>query len=435
MGDAVGPDSLQLLCTGDVHLGRHPTRIPATLDGQSFSPRAIWRSTVEYGIDTDVDAVLVSGDVVDQENQYYEAYGAFEEGATQLDDADIPLLVVAGNHDFSSLPQLVDDLDIDGLHLLGDGGTWERHTIALDGEPHFHVDGWSFPDEHIFESPLGDYDLEPADKPVVGLLHADIDSRESDYAPVDQATLEATPPDAWLLGHIHTPGVRSEADPTVFYPGTPQALDPGDHGTHGPWELRYGESGVDIEQVPLASIRYDSVDVDASGVEDPMDVPALIQDRIEDHVTATVPTAALELLSVRIQLTGRTAAHGDLVRQRERIEEDLGFKVGALPVRIDELTVETTPEVALESVAGDDSPVGYLASLLLALEDGEQEKHSAIIEDASETLRTVHNAGAYTPLRREGRLDPPTTDDAVGQLERQGRLLLHELLEQTEDEA
>ena len=67
-------DALELLYTGDLHLGRHPSRIPDDLDGPELSPKAVWLSTVQEAIDRDVDAVVIAGDVVDQENRYFEAY-------------------------------------------------------------------------------------------------------------------------------------------------------------------------------------------------------------------------------------------------------------------------------------------------------------------------------------------------------------------------
>ena len=87
-------ENLNLLCTGDVHLGRHPTRIPSEIDGQQFSPKSVWQSTVNEAIRRRVDAVVITGDVVDRENRYFEAYGAFEAGISRLEAEEIP--VVAG---------------------------------------------------------------------------------------------------------------------------------------------------------------------------------------------------------------------------------------------------------------------------------------------------------------------------------------------------
>lgn len=427
-----------ILCTGDVHLGRHPSRIPEAEDGPSFSSKAVWQSSVREAIERDVDAVVVTGDVVDRENRYFEAYGAFEAGVTRLDEAGIPTVVVAGNHDFDVLPRMVSDVDSDAVTLLGEKGTWERTTIRRDGSPLLEFHGWSFPNEHVLNCPTDEYDLDrETDAPVVGVLHADLDSPGSQYAPVTTSDLRDTPCDAWLLGHIHEPCVHEDGHPFVAYPGTPQALDPGERGAHGPWLLTVDASGgISAEQVPLASVRYDRIDVDVSGLDDPKAVTPLVGDRVTEHVRSGVDTSSLELLLARVRLIGRTTAHGALVDERESIERQLALKAGSLPVRVETLDVETRPAVDLEALAAGDSPTAYLANLLLALDGGEvDDEHERLIEDALAAMNDVHGASAYDGLRREGALERPDEDDARETLEHQATLLLETLLEQKEGRA
>jgi DNA repair exonuclease SbcCD nuclease subunit len=302
-----------------------------------------------------------------------------------------------------------------------------------------HVDGWSFPHEHVRQSPLEEYEFGAAEIPVLGLLHADLDAPESEYAPVTRSELEATPADAWLLGHIHAPAVRVEAEPTVFYPGSPQPLDPGEPGAHGPWMVRCGTSAdIEIEQLPLATVRYDEVEIDVTDLEDPRDLPGAVTASVDEYVTENVETGALRLLSARIKLVGETPAHGALVRQREALEADLGFRAGGIQVRVDRLDIDTRPAVDLEELATEDTPVGYLAGLLLDLESGgePQDLDRILLDETTDAIREARSAGAYAPLRRAGRLPGMETeaDRAKDVLRRQARLLLHELLEQTGDE-
>lgn len=425
-------DSPTILCTGDLHLGRHPTRIPGELDGDQFSPAAVWRSTVRDAIDRDVDAVLVAGDVVDRENRFFEAYGPFEWGLERLDDADVPVVVVSGNHDFDVLPGVMDGLDFETVRLLGDGGTWDRATVEREGEPLLYVDGWSFPDERVLQSPLEDYDRSsPADAPLIGLLHADLNATHSEYAPVPSADLVDTPADAWVLGHVHRPGVQRPADPLVVYPGSPQPLDPGERGRHGPWSMTLDPAGgVDAEQIPLASLRYDRLEVDVSDADDSTGVPGIVSDRVSEHVRDGVPTGNLELLLARVSLTGRTGAHGELVDRRSAIERQLSFAEGSLPVRVETLDVETRPEVDLEALAGGTSPAAYLADLLLTLERGEaDEEYRQLVTTVRDGMQRAQASSAYTELRRERGVDPPDEADALERLERQATVLLNELLE------
>lgn len=429
-------DDLNILCTGDLHLGRHPTRIPAELDGQSFSPKRVWRDTVDLAVERSVDAVLISGDVVDRENRYLEAYGPFEAGATRLDEAGIPTVVVAGNHDFDVLPQLVNNLDLEHLSLIGAEETWERKSIPSSDEVTFHIDGWSFAHEHVQQSPLDSYDQSSTEEPVIGLLHADLGVPDSDYAPVERAALESTSVDAWILGHIHAPGVQNESEPLVMYPGSPQPLDPGEPGEHGPWLLEYSTaSGVTVDQVPQATVRYEELSVDVDGMEDWKSVPSVAREAIDDMVTESIATRALELLAVRLEFTGRTECHRGLVEQRTDIEDDLEFKQGALSIRVDDVEINTQPAVDLEELADEDTPVGYLAEILLDLEhDQPGEDTVELIEGVNRSIQGAYSAGTYSPLRREGRIDDPEFEDAATVLRQQARVTLDELLAQTESE-
>lgn len=436
-------DVTTLLCTGDIHLGRHPTRIPSEHDGPKFSPRAVWQTTVQAAVDARVDAVVVTGDVVDRENRYFEAYGAFEAGARVLSEAGIPLVVVAGNHDFDVLPRMARDLDLEGLHLLGEGGSWERWTLTRDqdgegdGRELAHFEGWSFPREQIVTSPLSSYDLDPPspDVPVLGVLHADLDTPGSDYAPVATSELVGGSVDAWLLGHIHKPGVLREDAPFILYPGSPQPLSPSEPGQHGPWMLRVSPSGaVRAEQLALATVRYDQLSVDAAGASDPKAVPPLVSQAIEAHVRDEMDTSSLELYLPRVRLTGRAEGHAAIQRSSEELVDQLGLKVGSLPVLVERLDVDTRPEVDLADLARGQSPVAYLAQLLLDLDQGGPvaHDHEPLVQDAVEAMGAAHGASAYNLLRREGWTESPSREAAIEMVQRQARLLLDTLLEQKE---
>ncbi len=431
-------DALEMLYTGDLHLGRHPSRIPDDLDGQQFSPKAVWQDTVDEAIDRDVDAVVIADDIVDQENRYFEAYGAFEDGVAQLEDNEIPTVVVAGNHDYDALPEMVDNLDSEALHFLGRDQQWERWTLEQDGEPVAHFDGWSFSAEHVYESPLETYDLPAAgDTPQIGVLHADLDARGSRYAPALSSEIRDTPADAWLLGHIHTPGIQIDASPLTLYGGSPQPLDPGEQRAHGPWMVTVAQNGdVQTEQLELASLRYDQVTVDVSGVADPQEATARISDAITDHVRSEFDLGALELSLVRVRLTGRTEAHTELVDQHRSMERDLGFREGSVSVRVESIEVDTQPALDLEELATGDNAAAYLANLLLDIEAGNSlDEYSDLIEDSHGALRRAYSANAYNALRRETQLEDPTETDAVDHLEQQARVLLGRLVSQKEGDA
>ena len=53
----------RILRTGDVHLGRRPSRVP--IEDDAVSVAYVWRQCIDAAIDQSVDAVTLTGDIVD----------------------------------------------------------------------------------------------------------------------------------------------------------------------------------------------------------------------------------------------------------------------------------------------------------------------------------------------------------------------------------
>ncbi|RMH04428.1 MAG: hypothetical protein D6702_03315 [Planctomycetota bacterium] len=198
----------RLLFVGDLHLGRRSGILPESLLERGLrpadlGPAAAWRLCCEQAIAEKVDAVVLAGDVVESREDRIEGWSQLEAGVGRLVAAGIPVVGVAGNHDGLVLPALADR--IEGFRLLGRGGRWETIELVGPGGP-FRLLGWSFPDQYVTASPLEDLPGDfLGDGPLLGVLHADLDQAGSRYAPVTRAALEATPVDAWFLGHVHAP--------------------------------------------------------------------------------------------------------------------------------------------------------------------------------------------------------------------------------------
>ena len=70
----------KILCGSDFHLGRRTRKLPDYLDPAKCSPAAAWNRFVNEAIERNVDAILLAGDIVDQDNRYYESLGILERG-------------------------------------------------------------------------------------------------------------------------------------------------------------------------------------------------------------------------------------------------------------------------------------------------------------------------------------------------------------------
>ncbi len=118
----------EILCIGDIHLGRRSGKLPLEMadyeiDPAALTPTATWRAACRWAVENDVDAVLLAGDVVENAQDRFEAYGHLKWGVEKLLAAGIPVFAVAGNHDYDALPRLADQ--IPDFHLIGRDSRWE----------------------------------------------------------------------------------------------------------------------------------------------------------------------------------------------------------------------------------------------------------------------------------------------------------------------
>jgi DNA repair exonuclease SbcCD nuclease subunit len=437
--DAIGRG--ELLCVGDVHLGRRPGRVPADLEAQGLDPRALapraaFEAVVEEALERRVCAVLFAGDVVDAEVHFLEAYSVLERGVRRLEQAGIEAIAVAGNHDVRALPRLADE--VAGFRLLGRGGRWEEHLLqGHDGAPLARVVGWSFPRARVPESPLGGLPalgLAPrADVPTLGLLHCDLDHSGGPYAPVARGELEAVRAvDAWLLGHVHAPSHDALAAPRpIGYLGSLCGLDPGETGVHGPWSLALeGGRGLRLEQLALAPLAWAALDVPVDGLAGAEGLePALTGALREFAESEGGRFGAARALGCRLRLVGRSRAHRDLALRAAGLElERLSLERAGRVFFVDKLVDAARAALDLDELAAGGDPPGLLARKLQALERDDPEGRRQV-RAAREHLQTLVGRPPWVALEG-GALD----DEVVrAHLVRAGEQALEGLLAQRGD--
>lgn len=398
---------LKLLAVGDLHLGRSPSRLPAELEhrARDLGPAGAWQRIVSAAADARVDALALAGDVVEQEDDFFEAYRELADGVDKLLKAGIRVLAVAGNHDVQVLPRLADQ--IDGFELLGRGGRWEAATLQA-GSDRLTVHGWSFPQREVTTSPLSGQRFERGPGPNLALLHCDRDQRDSAYAPVASAELEAAALDGWLLGHIHAPDALTVARP-AGYLGSATGLDPGEPGARGPWLLGVeGGRLAGVEQWALAPLAWERLDVDLTGIgagedarERLLEATNALDSRLAER---PVPPAAAGL---RVTFTGRTNLRRG-VEDVLRAENLSSLYAGERGIHyfVERWSVRTRPELDLDALARHTNPPGLLARRLRLLErPAEDPERRELIERARAELGARRQKTYWQPLQ------PPQPDD------------------------
>ena len=417
---------MTILCIGDAHLGRFPTRVPNKLD--DLAVRFVWERSVSYAIDHKVNAVVLTGDMVDSNNYYFESYGPLKREIKRLVDNDIPVYAVAGNHDHDVFPRLARDMNIENFTVLGLGGHWDEAVLKTSTGEQVCLVGWSFPNSHCTQSPLDTFKLPNVDLPIIGIVHGDLDAPKSDYAPLSLSALQQQRVAVWLLGHIHKPQWIESAGAPVLYSGSLQALDPGETGTHGPWLVTIDPDGVAKgSQLALATVRYESVEIDVTSFNDLNQAQAHITQHLERR-TQELSNEFPELKYVvfRPSLTGRTTLHRLFSQQLLESVAKLDLESGTLQAYVDKVTLDTTPKHDLQEIARFGDPPAILAKWLLDLNNPQRK---ALITEAQAEVQRIYDSNAYSILGN----DAPGSKDTADLLLRQGQLLLDELMGQKDN--
>ncbi len=402
-------DTLRIVIAGDLHLGRSSSRVEdGDLDG---SARGAWGRLVDAAIRERAALLCLTGDVADELNRFWEALGPLEAGVARLAAAGVRTVAVAGNHDHDVLPRLADRLDPASFRLLGRGGRWERWTFEADGRARLHVEGWSFSGPRARRSPLETWAGSPASEPVLGLVHGDLDVADSAYAPLDRRDLLGRPVAGWMLGHVHAPRIEeAPGRPFLVYPGSPQALDPGETGPHGAVvaELAGGRFEP-LRRVPLSTVRYDEPAIDVSAVADEAALADRVTTAVESHAEAAAREGgdALRRLVLRLRLHGATPIAARVAAEAARIA-DYERTIDGVRVSIDRVRSEVRPAADLPRLAGTPTLPGRLARLVLALDAAERAERT---EDGGGADRD--SAGADAGGREAASASPDR--DAQGQ--------------------
>jgi len=257
-----------------------------------------------------VDFVLVAGDAFNSRNKSYRAQARFRAICERLDRAAIPIFLVQGNHDPADgwsanlpMPATVHYFRTDAVERVEVSDPDTGDTLCA-------LYGRGYATAATKTNLVRGFERDAADGTAIGVVHANVGGQEGyePYAPCSLDDLRAANMDYWALGHIHKPMLLQE-QPPIRYAGSPQGLNPKEDGPHGCWLVTM-ESGAVREQefVETSVVRWARAEFDASGADD-LDAVA---GRLRDVCQEFRADAEGRPVILRIDVTGRTAAHAEL---------------------------------------------------------------------------------------------------------------------------
>ena len=223
------------------------------------------------------------------------------------------------------------------------------------------VHGQSFANPAEYENLARNYPMKKNGMFNIGLLHTSLNGAEG-HEPYAQCTitdLRQKEYDYWALGHVHNREVKHE-EPPILFPGNIQGRHIRETGEKGCYVVEVDDRGsVCYEFHPLDVFRWEQCELAADGAERADEVI----DRFASELSELMKRHDGMPLAVRVEVTGRCQAHGqlmtDLVRWTNEIRAT-AISVGAGRAWVEKVKFHTRPLQKIDPDSMDDGPTDEL---------------------------------------------------------------------------
>jgi len=360
---------VKFIHAADIHLDSPLTGLSAYADAPvemlRTATRDAFTNLVTEAIEQPVDFMVIAGDLYDGTWKDHNTGIYFCKEMGRLKKAGIPVYVLFGNHDAES--EMTKKLQLPDNVFTFD--TRKPTTFRLE---HLKValHGRSFKEKETLENFATGY---PAPVPGmfnIGVLHTALEgnSAHANYAPCSLDELHAKGYHYWALGHVHEHQIWKGASMVVF-PGNLQGRHIRETGPRGAVLVTADESGVqEVERLFVDVLRWRSLEVNVTGCNSLFEVVSAIGKALEgivENSPSTIPTA------VRVTVTGKTPAHGDLFGLESQLRAEvlaLAVAIGSERLWIEKVKVATSAADDGEAVKSRADALSDLQDLLEAAE-------------------------------------------------------------------
>ena len=296
---------IKILHGADFHLDSPFESLPEEkAAARRAEQRQLLERVVQIAVDEKVDAVLLSGDLLDSGHCYYETSEALQRA---FENIPAPVIIAPGNHDYYSPKSPWAILKFpENVHIFT-SSVPER--IVLEGKQ-CSIWGAAFTDnasEQILKAmpKLNDDTIN------IMALHGSMLSPGDKYNPISEEDVLRAGLDYLALGHVHTYSGMNKLGNTYWaYPGTPEGRGFDETGEKGIIIAEVSKSGVSHKFVPTSKRKYEILKVNLTGVND-----------AENAVIAALPGGTRDDI-YRIILTGEYEGDMDLGKLEEAISDN-----------------------------------------------------------------------------------------------------------------
>ena len=353
---------MKFIHAADIHLDS-PLRGLERYDGAPVeeirgATRRALENLVDLALRRNVDFVLIAGDLYDGDWKDHNTGLFFARQMVKLHGAGVPVLLISGNHDAAS--KMTRSLRLPENVIVMSHKRPE--TVELEGLG-VAIHAQSFASAVVQDNVAVDYPAAIPNRFNIGMLHTSLDSEvggeHARYAPCKVSDLVSKGYDYWALGHIHKRAIVHD-DPPIVFAGNIQGRHIRESGAKGCMLVSVDERDrPEINFEPLDVFRWEHCELDAAGAEH--------GDEIVERLTA--PLAALVEqhdgvpLAVRVSISGRCAAHRQLMAAQEHWQSQIravATDVAAGNVWIERIRLRTEVDHQRDAATARDGPLEEL---------------------------------------------------------------------------
>jgi len=341
--------SFRFIHASDIHLDSPLKGLSgqqgAAADRIRTATRVALENLVGHAIEGEVDFVVIAGDLYDGDWRDYQTGLFFVSQMGRLAKADIPVFLLHGNHDAES--QITRRLTLPvNVSVFS---ARKAETFQL---PAFNValHGQSFRQRDVTDNLVTTYPPPIAGCFNIGVLHTGLGGMQghANYAPCTIEELINKGYEYCALGHVHQAAVLHER-PHVVYCGNLQGRHIRESGPKGASLIVVEDGQVEtISPLHVDCVRWIHLQVPVDQCSASADVGDLVRQAIEEAVERE---ADGRLLVCRIELTGQTDLHGELLASVDRLLAEAraaALGLGEEVAWIERLVIATaSPETAV----------------------------------------------------------------------------------------
>jgi DNA repair exonuclease SbcCD nuclease subunit len=350
----------------------------APVEAVRAATRRAFENLIALCLEEGAAFLLLAGDIYDGDWRDYGTGLFFLNQLALLRAADIPVVLVRGNHDAQS--QITKHLRFpDNVHELSVNAP-SSFDLPLHG---VRVHGQGFRTRAVTDDLAAGYPDATKGAFNIGLLHTAVGGRpgHENYAPCRLSTLVAKGYDYWALGHIHRREVLA-TEPHIVFSGNLQGRHMRETGPKGASLVTVREGRVvSVEHRALDAVRWELVRADVTRAESAHDVVDIARASLERALVA----AQERVLAARVVLEGTTNAHAALVANRDQYVSEIRLAANELPgeIFIENIVVSTRGAVDLAKIREQADAVGQVARSLHAMKN-DPDAHALLAAELAE---------------------------------------------------